>query len=123
MPGLREFNRQLKADYPLPYEAAGLLPVVGQVQAGLNYADAMEAGDREEAVQAALSAIPVVGKYKLGTTAARSVQQLADPALSAGRNGLRGWMNNIGRRVGAGEQGAEMLDAGYQEGLRLQGIK
>ncbi len=67
MAGLRDWDNWKKRN-PLAAGTLGVLPVTGQVTAGLDYASAMREGNSAEASMAALGFIPGfrLGKYASG---------------------------------------------------------
>ena len=113
---VRAGNRSLKENFPLAYNAVQLYPPVGVPTAYMNYADAMGKGDSNAAVQEAISSIPVVGTYKVGSQLATGARQALGAVAGSSK---RAQVTNAARKVAAGEDVAQMFDAGNAEGAQI----
>lgn len=104
-------HKYLKKNHPLAYEAAQLFTPIGVGAAALEGVDAIKAGDTEELVKAALSAVPVSKVSRIGNRLARTFREAVDGSSTSQRiaNGVR--------KAGAGENVAEAGEAGYDQGL------
>lgn len=108
----REFNRFAQDEYPLTSAVLQMHPAIGIPSAAMNYADAWDEGDQEKAIKSAISAIPVAERaYHVGTKLASKAGDLVSAGASAWQKAT-----GIGRKVAAGEQTAEALEAGYSSG-------
>jgi len=112
---VRDGHAYLQREYPLAYEAAQILPGIGQVGAALDLDKAIRAGDKEGMAMALFSAVPILGRARMGKAIARSVGEVVDNAPTA-----IGRAKAIVKKVGAGENVAEAGEAGYAQGQLMR---
>jgi hypothetical protein len=110
---LMRLHKKLKADYPLPYEAAQMYPPIGFASAAMEAEDAIRNGNKEELLKAALSAVPVLGRAKIGNRIARSAEDVV------GSGSLSNKVKTVVKKAGAGENTAEAGEAGYEQGQKM----
>lgn len=111
-------HQSIKANYPLPYEAAQTaFPPLGVAAAGLDYVESAQGGDSQGMARAALSAIPVVGRsFKVGN----AVPSLRQAAVAVPQqHGLRLANPVMGTtfKAGAAENVTQMGEAAYDQDL------
>lgn len=112
MAGLIDGWNGWKKSNPVKAGALGMLPVTGQIAAGLDYASAMRDGNTPQAIQAAMGVMP-------GFKLAKGVKSwIAPPAglrvgLNAVEKGLAPMVRNY-HRIGQVNDGGDIGEAAMQ---------
>ena len=111
-------HKSLKQSYPLPYEVAQTaVPPIGVAAAGLDYAEAAQAGNSQDMARAALSGIPVVGRaFKVGR-AVPSLRQAASAVPTQHGLSLTNPVMGATFKAGAAENVTQMGGAAYEQDL------
>jgi len=110
MAGLIDGWNGWKKSNPVKAGVLGVLPVTGQVTAGLDYASAMRDGNTAQAIQAAMGVVP---GFKLGKYATK----LAPAGLRVGMNAVERGIAPLTRRsylIGSVNDGGDIGEAAAQ---------